>query len=255
MTHQCFSLCIDHSFHHPTGWFYNPSNFRLCIEFTRPKLKTPEDLIRFGMHGRPPKIFHGGQLPHFSYLLQVADNAMQMDVHKTLYPFYTTKIMPHATSAVTKIARCWQQCFFFTHASFPHSVKQGGLLLSAVTVSSHYFRCLLRSTTICGKTHATVTWIESLKICWHVIVMQKRPIDGTIRSQVSLSASAGKGTDMSELQTYRCMTPGQWNWLLWSVSVIPGNEPSLQELDELIPLNHFDTTKLLTWGSLQIFYS
>ena len=25
----------------------------------------------------------------------IADDAMQMDVHKTLYPFYTTKKMPH----------------------------------------------------------------------------------------------------------------------------------------------------------------
>jgi len=29
-----------------------------------------------------------GQRPNFSYPLQVADDAMQMDVHKTLYTFY-----------------------------------------------------------------------------------------------------------------------------------------------------------------------
>ena len=27
---------------------------------------------------------------------------VQMDVHKTLYPFYTTKKMPHVTVAITK---------------------------------------------------------------------------------------------------------------------------------------------------------
>jgi len=32
----------------------------------------------------------------------IADDAMQMDVHKTLYPFYTTKKMPHVTVAITK---------------------------------------------------------------------------------------------------------------------------------------------------------
>jgi len=34
----------------------------------------------------------------------IADDAMQMEVHKTLYPFYTTKKMPHVTVTVTKNA-------------------------------------------------------------------------------------------------------------------------------------------------------
>jgi len=32
----------------------------------------------------------------------IADDAMQMDVNISLYPFYTTKEMPHVTVAVTK---------------------------------------------------------------------------------------------------------------------------------------------------------
>ena len=32
----------------------------------------------------------------------IADDAMQMDVHKTLYPFYATKKMPHVTVTITK---------------------------------------------------------------------------------------------------------------------------------------------------------
>ena len=32
----------------------------------------------------------------------VADDAMQVDVNKTLYPFYTTKEMPHVTVTITK---------------------------------------------------------------------------------------------------------------------------------------------------------
>jgi len=32
---------------------------------------------------------------HFAYLFQIADDAMQMDVDKSLYPFYAPKIMPH----------------------------------------------------------------------------------------------------------------------------------------------------------------
>jgi len=34
----------------------------------------------------------------------VADDAMQMDVNKSLYPFYTTKEMPHVTVTITKNA-------------------------------------------------------------------------------------------------------------------------------------------------------
>jgi len=34
----------------------------------------------------------------------IADDAMQMDVHKTLYPFYTTKKMLHVTVTITKNA-------------------------------------------------------------------------------------------------------------------------------------------------------
>ena len=34
----------------------------------------------------------------------IADDALQMDVHKTLYPFYTTKEMPHVTVTITKNA-------------------------------------------------------------------------------------------------------------------------------------------------------
>ena len=63
-------------------------------------------------------IFPGGQSRHFAYPFQVADDTMQMDVHKTLYPFNTTKNMPHVTATVPKYALRRQQCFFFTHPSF-----------------------------------------------------------------------------------------------------------------------------------------
>ena len=32
----------------------------------------------------------------------IADDAMEMDVHKTLYPFYTTEKMPRVTVTITK---------------------------------------------------------------------------------------------------------------------------------------------------------
>jgi len=42
----------------------------------------------------------GGQSQHFAYPFQVVDDATQMDVHKMLYPFYTTKKMPNFTATV-----------------------------------------------------------------------------------------------------------------------------------------------------------
>jgi len=53
------------------------------------------------------------------------------------------------------------------------------------------------------------------------------------RSQVSYPASV-EGAHMSELQAHHCMTPVEWAWLLCSVSVIPANKPSLQDINQLI---------------------
>jgi len=55
-------------------------------------------------HGRPQKFFQVEQHRHFAaYPFQVAIDAMQMDVHKTLYPFSTTKKMPRVTATITKM--------------------------------------------------------------------------------------------------------------------------------------------------------
>jgi len=40
--------------------------------------------------------FPGGQTRYFAYPFHVADDAMQIHVHKTLCPFYTTTKMPPA---------------------------------------------------------------------------------------------------------------------------------------------------------------
>jgi len=46
----------------------------------------------------------GGKRRHFDYNCRVADDAVQMDLHKTLYSFYTTKKMTHFTVTITKNA-------------------------------------------------------------------------------------------------------------------------------------------------------
>jgi len=76
----------------------------------------------------------GEQNRHFAYPFQVAVDAMQMDVHETLHPFY-----------ITKNAQCYGNCLkkcaslaallLFHPCFFSHSMKLRGLLLSAVIVS------------------------------------------------------------------------------------------------------------------------
>jgi len=44
------------------------------------------------MHGRPQKLFQGGERQNFAYPFQMDGDAMQMEVHKTLYPFYSISL-------------------------------------------------------------------------------------------------------------------------------------------------------------------
>jgi len=46
----------------------------------------------------------GGPCSHFVYPFQVFDDAVQTDVHKTFYPFYTTKKMLNVTATVANSA-------------------------------------------------------------------------------------------------------------------------------------------------------
>jgi len=55
---------------------------------TAPRFITQEVDPNQCIHGRSQKFFHGGQRRNFAYLFQVADDAMQINAHKTLYPFY-----------------------------------------------------------------------------------------------------------------------------------------------------------------------
>jgi len=54
------------------------------------------------MHGRPQNFFQGGEESKFCFGLSFSavDNAMKMDVHKALRPFYTKKKTPKVTATV-----------------------------------------------------------------------------------------------------------------------------------------------------------
>jgi len=61
------------------------------------------------------KIFPGGeQRRNFAYPFQVSDDATQIDVHKTLYSFYTTKKLSSVTATVANSApsKAWFSTFF-----------------------------------------------------------------------------------------------------------------------------------------------
>jgi len=82
-------------------------------------------------HGRPQKFLQGGQSRYFAFRFQVADHTMQMDVNKTLCPFYRHKEnAPCCGNSPTNALR-WQQYLF------SHCIKLRDLLLSAVIVSLH----------------------------------------------------------------------------------------------------------------------
>jgi len=68
---------------------------------------------------RPQKFFQGGgRNRHFAFLFQIADNSIQMDATKTLYPFYAPKIIPHRCHArkpgrtLPLIFHCWIEQLF-----------------------------------------------------------------------------------------------------------------------------------------------
>jgi len=62
--------------------------------------------------------FQGGATSKCAYSLQVADSAMQMDVHKTLYRFYPSSLCWLNLKLSTFRLKCFlhfgcQKCFFF----------------------------------------------------------------------------------------------------------------------------------------------
>jgi len=76
-------------------------------------------------HERRKKFFQGGQSRQFAHSFQVADEAMQMNVDKTLYPFYTTKKMPHCPMVRQQSQKCTSLAamFLFHSCFFSHCIK------------------------------------------------------------------------------------------------------------------------------------
>jgi len=82
----------------------------------------------------------GGNVNISLVLFQVANDAMQMDFHKTLYPFFTTKKIPHES---TRSARIFLKCYsggvvfeFAKDCTFCHPLQ---LLLNCGILQYHYY--------------------------------------------------------------------------------------------------------------------
>ena len=81
-----------------------------------PRIRSKSQCI----HGRPRKVFpRGGQRRNFACPFQVADDAMQTDVHKTLYPFYPISLCWLNLNYQSFMWKCflhfdYQKCFFFS---------------------------------------------------------------------------------------------------------------------------------------------
>ena len=125
------------------------------------------------------------QSRHFACPFQAADYTMQMGVHTTLYPFYTTK----------EILRQQYQKYTSLAARFLFTLYKSDFLLSAVIVS------LPLLATDAFKSHMRLNaYYRHLK--WTFVAMLLLRNEGhfrTIRTQVSQPASGGNVTDMSEL--------------------------------------------------------
>ena len=77
---------------------------------------------------------------------------MQMDVHKTLYSYYTSKGMPHVTATVAKKCSSSSSAtmLLFTHTFFSHRIKMRGYYQQSLSRCITCHRWLF-STVTCGK--------------------------------------------------------------------------------------------------------
>jgi len=96
-------------------------------------------------HGHPQKFFQGGQRRHFAYGFQVAGEAIQTDVRKTLYPFQTTKKMHHFRAIVTKMRlRHRKLWLYFTQQDWRHFETRAAnvwdLVKSSKRLGAHQWR-------------------------------------------------------------------------------------------------------------------
>jgi len=92
-------------------------------------------------HGCPQKVFQGGGNVYISLILfQVANDAMKIDLHKTSYPFYTTKKISHESTRSVRIFLKSYTCgvvFEFGKCyTFCHPLQ---LLLNWGIIQYHYF--------------------------------------------------------------------------------------------------------------------
>jgi len=88
----------------------------------------------------------GGNVDISLILFHVAKDAMQMDFHKTIYPFYTTKKIPHeSTRSVRIILKSHSGGLVFEFAkgcTYFHPLQ---LLLDWGIIQYHYY-CELQTT-------------------------------------------------------------------------------------------------------------
>jgi len=85
------------------------------------EVSTYADCCGWG-HGCSQDFFQGGQRRNFAYPFQVADDAMQVDVHKTLYPFCIPLVCAGWTSILNLLSEFflhfgYQKCFFFSQTA------------------------------------------------------------------------------------------------------------------------------------------
>jgi len=181
---------------------------------------------------------------------RVVSYCVKNSLHKRrFYKLFTQAPWSHTRILTMGFSNLWKQCCRFTSftqykntcltafsspclAALPAEMSAFSYSSSDMRQNA-YYRNLKRT-------------FEDLRPC---CCTQERPTVEQSAHRFRQHASAGKGTDMSEMQALHCMTPEQRRWLLCSVSVIPANKLSLQARNQLI------LALLLTSVCLQIFDS
>jgi len=127
------------------------------------------------------------QSRHFTCPFQAADDTMQMGVHITLYPFYTTK----------KLSR--QQCQKYTSlaARFLFTLYKSTWLTA---ISSHCLAALLATDAFNSHMRLNAYYRHLKRTFVAMLLLCNEGHFRTIRTQVSQPASGGNVADTSELQ-------------------------------------------------------
>ena len=114
----------------------------------------------------PQKFFQGGQRRHFACIFQVADDAMQIDVHKTHYSFYAKR-----NCFISRIShkKCTSLAATARHIAISYKIDYLQILQVEYFFTKKQIAMVFNKTTIMSLFYqarfASITWKQELQMC------------------------------------------------------------------------------------------